>query len=67
MELGIRIKRLRFEKNISQKDLAMASQVSQSTISKWESGATIPNAYNIVALAKCLDVTTDYLLGLEGF
>lgn len=67
MDIGTRIKRLRFEKCISQEDLAKASEVSQSTVSKWEKGDTVPNAYNIVSLAKYLKVTSDYLLGLEDF
>ena len=36
--------------------------VSRQAISRWESGAAMPDANNILQLSKLFDVTTDYLL-----
>ena len=65
MEIARTIKELRFEKSVSQEDVAKACQVQQSAVSKWERGATTPSADKIVLLAKFFEVTSDYLLGLE--
>ena len=65
MEIGKIIRELRFERNVSQEDLAIACQVQQSAVSKWERGATTPTADKIVLLAKFFEVSSDYILGLE--
>lgn len=65
MYIGKIIERLRIENNISQKKLAEQIGIKQSTISKWEKRNAVPNADNIVALAKFFNVSADYLLGLE--
>ncbi|MDD4251485.1 MAG: helix-turn-helix transcriptional regulator [Candidatus ainarchaeum sp.] len=65
MNIGKIIETLRSEKNISQKKLAEQIGIKQSTISKWERKNAVPNADNIVMLAKYFNVTADYLLGLE--
>ena len=58
----IRIKELRTEKQISQKDLAKHFHVAQSTISSWEKGARDPDTATVAALAAFFGVSTDYLL-----
>lgn len=59
----IRIKELREEKGISQKELGKLLNVAQNTISNWENGFREPDSKAIVKLAEVLDCTTDYLLG----
>lgn len=55
---------LRKEKNISQIELAESINVSRQTLSKWENGCIMPDAANLVALAKYFGVSVDFLLGL---
>ena len=61
-----RLKELRIEKGIGQVELAKAINVSKGIISLWENGLREPKLSNLIALAQCLDVSTDYLVGLEN-
>ena len=64
---GSRIESLRASKGISQLELAkMLGYKSDSTISKWESGASIPTGTKIVKLAQVLGTSTDYILFGDG-
>ena len=58
----IRIKELRNERGLSQKDLALSFHVAQSTVSSWEKGARDPDTATVAALAAFFGVSTDYLL-----
>lgn len=58
-----RIKELREEKEISQKQLANAMHISQSSISEHESGNQQPSLEMLAQIADYFDVNTDYLLG----
>lgn len=58
-----RLKKLRNEKHLSQKELANEFQMSQQTIAKWENNQSTPNPEMIVKIADFFDVSTDYLLG----
>lgn len=61
-----RIKELRTERNISQMQLAIGLNVSQSAVAKWELGKTEPTASALIKMAKFFGETTDYILGLEN-
>ena len=65
MEIGKIIKELRKENNMSQTQLAKVLCTTQDTISLWELGKSMPDANNIVKLAKFFGVSADYLLGIE--
>ena len=65
MTIGDKIKDLRIEKGLLQKELALKIYFSQSQISNWEKGATEPSANALIKLADFFEVTTDYLLGRE--
>ena len=54
------ITKLREEKGLSQKELAVASGVTPASISRWENGERIPNAVYIAQLANALDVKISY-------
>lgn len=59
-----RMKDLREDRDLKQKDLADLLRVSQTTYSRYESGALdIPSAY-LIALARFYAVSVDYILGL---
>ena len=64
MQFNDRLKELRKEKQLSQIQLAKELQVSQRSISSWETGFRQPDFDTLKALAKYFGVTTDYLLGV---
>lgn len=60
--LGARIAALRREAGLSQAALAERLQISPSAVGMYEQGRREPPAQTIVALARALGVTTDFLL-----
>lgn len=48
---------------MSQENLAERIGVSRQAIQKWESGASNPDAENLLALSRVLQVSVDALLG----
>ena len=46
----------------SQEELAERLDISRQSVSKWESGASIPDLERIVGMSQLFGVTTDYLL-----
>lgn len=65
MEFKERLRELRVSNNLSQMQLAIKTNLSQSAIAKWELGKTEPTATAIITLAKFFNETSDYLLGIE--
>ena len=59
--MGGKIKALRKQKNISQEVLAQALGVSFQAVSKWETGAALPDVALIPAIAGFFEVSTDEL------
>ncbi len=62
MNLAEKITSLRKQKGWSQEELASQLGISRQSISKWESGSSIPDIENIIFLSKIFGVSTDYLL-----
>ena len=60
-----RLKELRIEKQLSQKDLAALISTGQSSISAWERGEREPLAHQLIDLAMALNCSVDYLLGIS--
>ena len=60
-----KLKELREEKKLLQKQLASELGVSQVTIARWETGSREPSFDDLIKIAKYFGVTTDYILGLE--
>ena len=60
-----KLKELREEKKLLQKQLASELDVSQVTIARWETGTREPSFDDLIKVAKYFNVTTDYILGLE--
>ena len=58
----MRLREIRNEKNITQIRLSIAAEVSQETISAYESGKALPSAETLIKIADFLDVSIDYLL-----
>lgn len=65
MTLGQRIKKLRNEKGLTQKDLADQVHVTFQTISKWEKDENEPDVTTLRELAKLFGCSMDYLLNEE--
>lgn len=63
-EFAERLKDLRLEKGLSQRQLGKLVNISHVAIARWENESRIPNAETVVMFAKFFSVTTDYLLGL---
>ncbi|HBF44270.1 MAG TPA: hypothetical protein DDW16_01320 [Clostridiales bacterium] len=64
--IGKRIKELRIEKNVTQKELAKSLNLTQDSISLWENNKRIPDTMYIILLCNYFNVSADYLLGLKN-
>lgn len=56
------LKKYRKEKGITQIRLSIAAEVSQETISAYESGKALPSAETLIKLSDFLNVSIDFLL-----
>lgn len=65
--LNDNIKKFRKIKKLTQEQIAEKLNVSRQTVSKWESGETIPDIYNCCELAKLYEITVDDLLNEQKF
>lgn len=63
MSLGKRLKYLREQQDITQKDLAKKLNTKQSNISKFESGMLNISTEILKQIAEIFNVSTDYLIG----
>lgn len=64
--LAKRIKRIRFDADLSQEELAARLGVGQKTVSRWEQGQGEPGLRQLLRLAAIARTTVDELLqGLE--
>ncbi len=59
---GKRLKELRLEKGLSQKNLGKNLNLSHQTISFWENGSREPDLDDLLKIAKFFEVSIDYLL-----
>ena len=65
MNLGDKIMTLRRKQGWSQEELAGLCQVSRQSVSKWESGQSVPDLDKILVLSRIFGVSTDFLLKEE--
>lgn len=59
-----RLKELRKKRGYTQAELAKYMNMRQGSYTKWETGMTEPRIDSIIPLARILNTTADYLLGL---
>lgn len=64
---GERVKSTLKENGKTQKELALALCVQTSTLCEWLNDHNEPPMQIIVDIAKTLEVSTDYLLGLKDY
>ncbi len=61
--LSERLKSLRLEAKITQKEISDKLKISQPSYAQWEKGIRVPNIERLQELSKILNTSTDYLLG----
>lgn len=66
MSLGNNIKRYRRDLGITQEELASILCVTSQAVSKWESGAGLPDITQVIPLAQALNISTDALFGFNA-
>ena len=62
---GMRLKELREEKGVSQKQIADYLNIKQNTYSQYETGKRQLPIDVLIKLSRYYNVTTDYILGIE--
>ncbi len=65
MEFKDRLREMRNEKGLKQKEAAQALGISVTCYAGYEQGYREPDFKTLVAICKLYGVTADYLLGLE--
>ncbi len=59
----IRLKELRLEKGLNQKEFADMVDTTQRNVSNWENGNSEPDIQTLLKMSKFFEVTVDYFLG----
>ena len=65
-DFGLRLKKLRETKKLSQNQVAHRLKVSKSTISGYENNTRYPSFDILIQLALLYNVSADYILGLDN-
>ena len=65
MEYIDAIRTARNIKKMSQTEAAEAIGVTQMTVSRWETGQTVPNALNLIKMGEVYGKSIDQLCGVE--
>ena len=70
-EFAERLRKLLFSahkvQGLSDLQIRQQLKISRSAISAYKKGIVIPNAKNLIKIADYFGVSTDYLLGREGY
>lgn len=65
IDFGLRLKTLRIQKNLTQKQLADRLGLTKSVISAYETQLRLPSYDTLIQISRIFQVSTDYLLGCE--
>lgn len=63
VDLGRRLMELRTRAGLSQTEVAARLEVRQATVSAWETGASEPQIFDVLALGDLYAVNLDVLVG----
>lgn len=63
LTFGYRLKELRKEKGLNQKELADILHVEKSSVSKYETDKAVPDSKVLIKIANLFEVSIDFLLG----
>ena len=66
MTFGEVLKQLRMEKGLSQQQLADRLYVDRSSVTRWESGSRLPDAFMITKISECLGTEASILLNMTA-
>ncbi|MBQ4268219.1 MAG: helix-turn-helix transcriptional regulator [Clostridia bacterium] len=66
-QFGKKLRELRKEKGISQKELGALLNVCNQAVSFWETGSREPDLDTLREIAEYFETSVDYLLGLTDF
>ena len=61
-----KLRELRLEKGVTQKEVARALNISKSAYANYEQGVREPSYSVLINICKYFKVSADYLLGLEN-
>ena len=64
VNMGEKLKSLRLEKKLTQKQIADRIGLAISAVSSYESGTRYPSFEVLIKLSRIFHVSTDYLLGI---
>lgn len=64
MKFCERLKMIRKENNMTQKEVYVQLEISANGYASYEQGRTEPSIATLIKLCKIFDVSADYLLGL---
>lgn len=63
--LAKRLRAARLRRKLTQRQVSDQSNIHFTTYNKYEMGVSAPTVFNLMLMARVLDVTSDYLLGLN--
>jgi transcriptional regulator with XRE-family HTH domain len=66
LEFKNRLKQLRLEKDMYQKDVAKILGIAQTTYSGYETGAREPDLNTLIKIANLFECDVDYLIGFSN-
>lgn len=65
MDLGSKIKNIRYNNNISQEELAKMLEINRNYLSRIETNKSLPTAEILAKLALSFNISVDTLLGIN--
>lgn len=66
-KLAEKLKELRLEKGLSQKEVSTALGLTRSAFTNYENGYREPSLETLKKICQFFDVSADYLLGLKNY
>lgn len=66
-QIGSRLSVCRQNKNMTQEELAYRLGITPQALSKWERGVSFPDISMLADISRLLEVSADYLLGIEDW
>lgn len=65
INIGEQLKKIRIEKQLTQEELGLKLFLTRQTISKWETGKSLPDLENLILLCQFYEISLDELVGLN--
>ena len=65
MDLGSKIKNIRYNNNMSQEDMAKLLKINRNYISRIETNKSLPTAEVLARVAEAFSISVDSLLGIS--